>query len=194
MRVSRPAGVAVVVVATMIALLGCRGMPSSLPPIHLNPNMDYQEKLEAQEASDFFYDGRGMRLPVPGTVAIGELRADPSVATGKDAAGQLLESSPLASSEATLARGADRYQIYCQPCHDRRGTGRGILHQYGTPTATFHDAQRLAYSDGQMFDVITHGVGLMKGYAYQLTPEDRWAVIAHVRRLQQERAANPVGG
>lgn len=173
-------------------------MPSSRPPIHPNPNMDYQEKLQPQEASSFFYNGQGMRLPVPGTVAVGELRlgsaVDVALAAGKDANGQFLTASPIPVDDELLAKGEDRYNIYCRPCHDRRGTGRGILHDYGTPTATFHDDMRLAYSDGQLYDVIANGVGLMKGYAYQLSPEDRWAVVAYVNRLQDERQARPTAG
>ena len=180
----------ILVSLVLVSLLGaCRGMPSSRPPFHLNPNMDYQEKYQPQESSDFFYDGRAMRLPVAGTVALGELRENDQLYTGKDAEGNYLTSAPLAITDEVLARGADRYAIYCQPCHDRRGRGRGILHDYGTPTADLHDELRLAYPDGQIFDVITNGVGLMKGYRYPLSAEDRWAIVAHVNRLQDERAA-----
>jgi hypothetical protein len=169
-------------------LAGCRGMPSPWPPIHLNPNMDDQPRLDAQEASQFFYDGMGMREPVPGTVARGELRLDVGFYTGHDAAGEYLRSSPLEATEEVLERGENRFAIYCAPCHDERGTGNGILAQYASvPTASIHDPQRLAYPDGQYFDVITNGFGLMQGYAYPVPAEDRWAIIAHLRRLQQER-------
>ena len=170
------------------ALAGCRGMPSPWPPIHLNPNMDDQPRLDAQQASAFFYDGKGMREPVPGTVARGELRLDVGFYTGLDAAGEFLPQSPVETTDEVLARGAVRYSIYCAPCHDERGTGTGILAEYASvPTASIHDPQRLAYPDGQYFDVITNGFGLMQGYAYPIPAEDRWAIVAHVRRLQQER-------
>ena len=171
-----------------LALSGCRGLPSPWPPIHVNPNMDDQPRLDAQQASDFFRDGKGMREPVPGTVARGELRLDVGFYTGMDAAGLHLERSPLEATDEVLERGANRFSIYCAPCHDERGTGTGILAQYASvPTASLHDEQRLAYPDGRYFDVITYGFGLMQGYAYPIPAEDRWAIIAHVRWLQQDR-------
>lgn len=175
-------------------LSSCRGMPSPFSPIHINPNMDSQEKAQPQEESAFFYDGMAMRQPVPGTVARGELREDSEYFTGRDRSGGFLTKNPEAVDEALAARGEERYTIYCQPCHDKRGTGDGILSQYGNvPTASFHDEQRSAYPDGQLFDVITNGSGLMASYAYQIPPHDRWAIIAHIRRLQQERIAREAG-
>jgi len=167
---------------------GCvRGCRSSRPPIHLNPNMDEQPRYDAQAAADFFYDGKVMRAPVEGTVARGELVEDDAFTTGRDAAGEFLTEIP-ALSEAQRARGAERYGIYCQPCHDPRGLGQGILYQYGgVPTASFHDEQRLAYPPGRVFDVITNGSGLMQGYRWPIPPADRWAIVAHVQELQQQR-------
>jgi hypothetical protein len=183
---------AVCLVALALAATGCvRGCRSSRPPIHINPNMDYQKKLQPQEASSFFYDGQGMRLPVPGTIARGELIEDTPFYTGKLAADEYLARNALTVDEELLARGLERYTIYCQPCHDKRGTGRGILFEKGgVPTASFHDAQRSGYPDGMIFNVITNGSGLMKGYRYPISVEDRWAIVAHVRRLQDERRAN----
>ena len=173
-----------------VALLpGCyQGCPSSRPPIHLNPSMDDQPKATAQAASDFFYDGAAMRLPVPGTVARGALREDVAFFEGKTDSGAFVPESPVPVDEALLARGRDRYMIYCAPCHDARGTGKGILFQRGNvPTASLLDEKFLAYTDGQIFDVITNGVGLMEGYRWPVPPRDRWAIVAHVRVLQEER-------
>jgi hypothetical protein len=177
-----------------LALGGCvRGCHSSRPPIHPNPNMDYQEKYEPQEESDFFYDGSAMRLPIPGTVARGELNEDEAFHTGKDAAGEFLGEIPLEPTEALLARGEERYTIYCAPCHDKRGNGTGILAEYGrVPTASFHDEQRRGYAPGKVFDVITNGSGLMKGYRWPIPPHDRWAIVAHVQQLQQRKVSGQV--
>jgi mono/diheme cytochrome c family protein len=186
---------------SVVALSGCaRGCTSSRPPIHINPSMDDQPKVRPQTASGFFYDGASMRTPVPGTVAIGELREDTAFFTGQGADGQFVASIPetVPVDDALAERGRDRYAIYCQPCHDARGDGRGILFQRGSvPTASFHDEQRLAYPDGQIFDIITNGSGLMAGYRWPIPPADRWAIVARVRELQREqlaRAANaPLG-
>jgi len=172
-----------------------RGCTSSKPPIHINPSMDDQPKLLAQAESEFFYDGSGMRQPVAGTVARGELKDNDAFFLGKDAAGQPVAKIPVPVEDTLLARGRDRYAIYCQPCHDPRGDGKGILFQRGgVPTASFHTDKVRAYPDGQLFDIITNGSGLMPGYKWPIPPADRWAIIAHVRELEQARAGSAVAG
>ena len=177
--------------ASLFVLAGCaRGCTSSRPPIHLNPSMDDQPKALAQTASAFFFDGASMRQPVPGTVAIGGLKEDTAFFTGKGADGQFVATNPVTVDDELLERGRQRYGIYCQPCHDARGDGRGILFQRGNvPTASYHQEKYLKYADGQIFDVITNGTGLMAGYRWPIPPADRWAIVAHVRELQRERLA-----
>jgi mono/diheme cytochrome c family protein len=181
--------------ASVVALSGCvRGCTSSRPPIHLNPSMDDQPKVRPQTASTFFYDGASMRAPVPGTVPIGGLKEDVAFFTGKDADGQFVATIPVTADEALLERGRERYEIYCQPCHDARGDGRGILFQRGNiPTASFHQEKILNYPDGQIFDVITNGFGLMAGYKWPIPPADRWAIVSYVRELQRTRPATATG-
>ena len=158
--------------------------------------MDNQPKVRAQAASTFFYDGAAMREPVPGTVAIGELKENEPFFTGKSADGQFLAANPVSVDDAVVERGRQRYRIYCQPCHDARGDGKGILFSRGNvPTASFHQEKILKYTDGQIFDVITNGFGLMAGYRWPIPPADRWAIVAYVRQMQQQRAgtAAPAG-
>ncbi len=179
-------------VVIFLTLSGCglmRGCTSSQPPIHLNPSMDSQPKLQPQASSDFFYNGAGMRLPVEGTVARNELREDDAFYRGIGPDGKPVTTNPLAIDDAVVARGAARYAIYCQPCHDARGDGKGILFQRGNvPTSSFHSEKLRAYPDGQMFDIVTNGSGLMPSYKWPIPPADRWAIIAHVRKLERERA------
>jgi mono/diheme cytochrome c family protein len=181
----------VIVLTAVVPLAGCaRGCTSSRPPIHLNPSMDNQPKVRAQSASAFFFDGAAMRQPIPGTVAIGGLKEDEAFFTGKSADGQFVAAIPVAVDDTMVERGRQRYTIYCQPCHDARGDGRGILFQRGNvPTATFHQEKILKYTDGQIFDVITNGQGLMAAYRWPIPPADRWAIVAYVRGLQRDRQA-----
>jgi len=174
------------------SLLGCvRGCTSSRPPIHVNPNMDWQPKVQAQEESSFFYDGSAMRMPIEGTVARGQLHEDEAFFTGKAPDGAFLAKIPATDPDSLLARGAERYSIYCQPCHDSKGNGKGILYERGgVPTPSFHEDRLRSLADGEIFDVITHGKGLMPAYGYPVPPADRWAIIAHLRRLQEQRAAS----
>ena len=180
-----------VALTSLLAAAGCaRGCTSSRPPIHLNPSMDNQPKVRPQAASTFFYNGASMRDPVPGTVPIGGLKEDGAFFTGKGPDGQFVATVPGAVDDARRERGRQRYTIYCQPCHDARGDGRGILYQRGkVPTASFHQEKILKYADGQIFDVITNGFGLMAGYRWPIPPADRWAIVTHVRELQRERLA-----
>jgi mono/diheme cytochrome c family protein len=170
--------------------LCARGCTTGRSPIHLNPSMDDQPKVRPQAASNFFYNGAAMREPVPGTIAIGGLQEEGTFFTGKGPDGQFVATMPVKADETVVARGRDRYTIYCQPCHDARGDGRGILFQRGNvPTATFHQEKVLKYPDGQIFDVITNGMGLMSGYRWPITPADRWAIVAYVREMQRDRLA-----
>jgi mono/diheme cytochrome c family protein len=152
--------------------------------------MDDQPKVRAQTASTFFRDGASMRQPVPGTVPIGGLKEDPLV-TGKGADGQVVATIPVPVDEALLERGRQRYVIYCQPCHDARGDGKGILFQRANvATATFHQERVQKYADGAIFDIITNGLALMPSYRWSIPPADRWAIVAYVRELQRKRQAS----
>ena len=176
----------------VVGLTGCaRGCTSSRPPIRINPSMFNQPKVLPQAASDFFYNGASMREPVPGTVAIGGLREDAAFFTGKGADGQFVATIPVTVDAAVLERGHQRYVIYCQPCHDAKGDGKGILFQRGNvPTASFHQEKILKYADGQIFDVVTNGFGLMPPYRWPIPPADRWAIIAYVRELERKRQSS----
>ena len=185
---------------SLVALAGCaRGCTSSRPPIHINPSMLDQPKVLPQTASKFFYDGASMRQPVPGTVPIGGLKEDTAFFTGMGADGKPVAAIPVTVDEALLERGRQRYGIYCQPCHDARGDGKGILFQRGNiPTASFHQDKILKYPDGYIFFVITNGSGLMPAYRWPIPAADRWAIVAYVRELERKRLASaktaPAGG
>ena len=180
---------------SVVALSGCvRGCTSSRPPIHINPSMDDQPKVLAQTASQFFYDGSSMRQPVPGTVPIGGLKEDVAFFTGKGADGQFVATIPVPVDAALVERGRQRYGIYCQPCHDARGDGKGILFQRGNvPTASFHQDKILKYADGFIFEVMTNGLALMPAYRWAIPPSDRWAIVAYIRELERKRLASAAG-
>ncbi|MFN7951181.1 MAG: cytochrome c [bacterium] len=169
---------------------GCaRGCTSSREPIHLNPSMDYQPRYDPQSESAFFYDGSSMRAPVPGTIARGELHLDRALQTGKDAADAFVKTNPAGTDEALVARGRDRFAIYCAPCHDSRGRGKGILYERANvPTPSMHSEKIVNMPDGQLFDVITNGSGLMPSYRWPIPTHDRWAIVAFVRELERQES------
>ena len=127
----------------LAASAGCRGMESGNEPIHPNPNMDVQQRYNAQEASDFFDDGMAMRPPVPGTVAKGFLREDTRFYTGQTESGNYVQDVPVPVTQALLQRGRERYNIFCSVCHGQAGCGQGVVMtaNYGyTPAPSYHAA------------------------------------------------------
>jgi mono/diheme cytochrome c family protein len=149
--------------------------------------MDNQPKYIAQSESRFFYNGATSRAPVPGTVARGDLWQDLAVTSGKKADGNYI-ANPLEINAELLARGEKVYQIYCVPCHAKNGDGESMLKRRSAiQTANLLEDRIRQMPDGQMFEVITDGLGLMSGYRYPIHSEDRWAVVAHVRTLQESK-------
>jgi hypothetical protein len=98
--------------------------------------MHDQPKYSALEAAPFFADNSAARPPLPGTVARGELRDDRVLYTGK-VNDEDVTAFPFPVTEAVMARGRERFDIYCSPCHGRTGAGDGIVVQRGyTPPVT----------------------------------------------------------
>ncbi len=152
-------------------------------------DMHDQPRYEPLEASSFFQDGRASRPLVPGTVARGDLRDDTSLSTGRSG-GRLVNRLPFPVTRQVLARGRERYNIFCAPCHDRVGSGEGIVVRRGFPPPPSYHTDRLrAAPVGHFFDVMTRGLGDMADYAAQVSPRDRWAIAAYIRALQLSQRA-----
>ena len=148
-----------------------------------------QPRYKPLAKSDFFDDGRASRPLVEGTVAQGHLEADPQLYTGKTN-GKLMETFPFPITKAILLRGQERYNIFCSPCHDRVGTGEGMIVRRGyRPPPSYHIDRLRTAPAGYFFDVISHGFGAMPDYAEQVPPEDRWAIVAYIRALQLSQNA-----
>ncbi len=148
-----------------------------------------QPRYKTLAKSTFFEDGRAARPLIPGTVAQGELRADERLYTGKSG-GALVTVLPVPLTQELLQRGQERYNIYCAPCHDRMGGGRGMIVLRGyRPPPSYHIARLREAPVGHFFDVITRGFGVMPDYAEQVRPADRWAIAAYIRALQLSQSA-----
>lgn len=172
---------------------GCRGQISDKPPVHIVPDMDWQNRYDPLEASPFFEDGRAARPPVEGTVAQGLRHLDDPLAfdayyKGKKGDGWVAV-SPVTPSHEDFERGQERYDIYCAVCHDRAGAGNGIVVKRGFPRP-INLADRVGdMSDGEIFNVITEGVRNMPSYAHQVSVEDRWRIVAWLRVLEKSQRA-----
>jgi hypothetical protein len=162
---------------TLVFSVGCR------------QDMHDQPKYKPYRGSDFFGDGRSARPLPEGTVARGQLREDAHLFTGR-VNGQPATTFPMPVTEAVLARGRERYGIYCTPCHGLAGYGDGMVIQRGFRRASsFHVDRVRAEPVGYFYDAITNGFGAMPSYAAQIPVEDRWAIVAYVRALQLSQHA-----
>jgi mono/diheme cytochrome c family protein len=187
-----------------------RATPSPNRPIHIFYDMDFQSKYKPQEPNPLFADGRAMRAPVPGTVARGESYADSHLFEGV-VDGQWAATLPegIQMDAATLARGQQRFNIYCSACHGYAGYGDGAVNQRamelvanatgpvnGTQwvaAKSLHDETTRHQPMGQLFNTITHGIRNMAGYGAQIPTQDRWAIAAYVKALQLSQDAASAG-
>jgi mono/diheme cytochrome c family protein len=151
--------------------------------------MHDQPKYQPLERSAFFDDQRASRPVLPGTVARGQLREDEAFYTGT-AGGAPVEEFPFPVTREVLARGRERYDVYCSPCHDRVGYGGGMIVQRGYQRPpSFHQERLREVPVGYLFQAITNGFGVMPRYAPQIHERDRWAIVAYLRALQLSQNA-----
>ena len=176
---------------------GLQGKMSRKPPMELFPDMDRQAKLRPQEPNHFFANGVSSQLPPARTVARSQpietangvvyRFEDSPVNTGRvTGTTNFVETNPLAVNTALIQRGRERFDIYCAPCHGRLGDGNGITKKIGVmpAVANLHDKRIVEMADGEIFNTISNGKGLMGAAGPLLPTEDRWAVIAYLRALQ----------
>jgi mono/diheme cytochrome c family protein len=161
----------------VLALAGCR------------QDMQDQPYFRPLAKSDFYADLRSARPPVEGTVARGQLNLDSYFYTGKvgNNPGDFM---PFPVTDDVLARGRQRFNIYCSPCHSRLGDGNGMIVQRGFRVPPSFHTERLRKAPlGYFFDVATNGFGAMPDYASQIPPRDRWCIVAYIRALQLSQGA-----
>jgi len=152
--------------------------------------MQVQPRYNPYDASNFYGDSRSARTPVPGTIARGQLHLDELLFTGK-VDGKEADVFPFPITRADLNRGRERFNIYCSPCHDVTGSGRGMIVLRGFPQPPSFHIDRLRQAPvGHFFDVMTNGLGVMYSYSYRVSPEDRWRIAAYIRALQLSQQAS----
>jgi mono/diheme cytochrome c family protein len=198
----------------LVAFLGFRGQKSTGSPIEVFPDMVRQPKVRAQAPLGFFADGRGARVPVPGTVPVGyempKAGSGPSPAAEPDVNAQphLGFSSgtdyfntgkmgtnwgtgiPMQVDGYLMERGKQRFNINCAICHGPTAAGNGVTKQLGlTTVVTLLDDRIRKMADGEIFNTITNGKNTMMAYGPNVPVTDRWAIITYLRALQRSQNA-----
>jgi mono/diheme cytochrome c family protein len=171
------AAILLVTVAGLALLSSCR------------EDMQNQPKFIPLRENSFYPDGRSARPTVEGTIARGQLQDDPLLYTGK-VDGKEVDQLPFAMSEKDLARGRERFNIYCSPCHSQVGDGNGMVAQRGFKNPpSYYEPRLMTAPVGHFFNVMTNGWGAMGDYSAQVPVADRWRIAAYIRALQLSRNA-----
>lgn len=187
----------VVIVFALMFLSGCSSIQRN-PPIEVWDDMKRQGKFKPQmENAAVYPDHRDSRVPPDGTVARGHLNEDAVYYTGM--IGELYAGkNPVLDQKdvdlnALLDKGHMRFNTYCSPCHDKQGSGTGIvsIHVPTWQPANLMEDRIVQYADGEIFNVVSNGRRSMPAYKYQISVEDRWAIIAYLRVLQRAWHASP---
>ena len=173
-----------------------RSTRSPVPRLSIIPDMDNQPRYEAQDADPLRAGQHAMRPPVEGTLAQGQLAEDAHLNQGI-VDGEWATRFPLTVTEELMARGRERFQIYCAPCHGLGGYGDGMINlraeelREGTwvPPLSYHTDEVRARPVGHLFNTITGGIRTMPAYGPQIEVKDRWAIIAYLRALQRSQYA-----
>jgi mono/diheme cytochrome c family protein len=175
----RHSAAVVVLAAGMVTATACR------------QDMHNQPRYKSFAVSTFFDDGRSERPAIEDTVARGQLHLDQARYTGKDN-GKDVTTFPIQITRGDLARGQERFNIYCSPCHGRLGDGHGMIVSRGLrQPPSYHDPRLVNAPVGHFFDVITNGYGAMYSYASRVPVDDRWRIAAYIRALQLSQNAPP---
>ncbi len=152
-------------------------------------DMHNQPRYKPFAATAFFGDGRSERPTIEDTVARGQLHLDAARYTGKEN-GKDITYFPIQITRADVARGQERFNIYCSPCHGRLGNGQGMIVLRGLrQPPSYHDPRLVSAPVGHFFDVMTNGYGAMYSYASRVPVDDRWRIAAYIRALQLSQNA-----
>jgi len=176
MRVAAGVGISCLL-AGYLTYWGVKVFPVAIPMMHM---LD-QPRLDPQSADSFFKDDFGMRMPVAGTVARGQLPY--TIKNQEDAA---VLGNPLPRTASVLKQGRQAFMTYCSVCHGALGDGTpSLTGAYGAKPANLMSEKFRNYPDGMIYHVIMMGKNAMPSYAAELSEDERWAVVNYVRALQR---------
>ncbi len=131
------------------------------------------------------------RLPVAHTIArqnYGSIRKDTFLTysippDSVDLASKVLK-NPLVVTDELLEEGKHLYINFCSPCHGAEGKGDGKVGAVYQGVANLTSRAYNTLTEGHIFHVITHGRNRMWPHKSLISPEDRWKIVSHVKKIQ----------
>ncbi len=156
-------------------------------------DMQEQMKKTPQEADGFFTDSASMRPAPERSIPVNAQRY-PHTMLEYEKASELV--NPLPADDYVLARGKNRYQIFCVICHGEDGKGNGRIvtqpklteDEEGFPQpADLTSENTKNYSDGRLFHILSAGQNLMFPVNFKTDTNDRWALVHYIRYLQKNQ-------
>jgi mono/diheme cytochrome c family protein len=171
-----------------VAASGCNdGESGDLTQDEIFHRMQKQQKYRPYQHNPFYADGRAMRVPPAGTLSRQDYqRGERFGPGGLLADGTFVESLPVPVDMDLLRLGRKQYDITCAACHGLVGDGQSMVavNMALAAPVSFHSDKLRTKPDGYIYEVISHGYGVMPGFAWRFSPEERWAVVAYIRVLQ----------
>ncbi|MBE9585639.1 cytochrome c [Mucilaginibacter sp. JRF] len=155
------------------------------------PNMYRHIAYDPDQANPNFADGKTAQVPPKGTIPVGFVRFDfPNTKGGYDSASVVVKNL-LPATKKNFEDGKVLYEHFCSPCHGIKGEGDGLVVAHGYPAPPSYSKGQSSrggamkdLTDGKIYHTITYGVNAMGSYASQLSPQERWKVVAYVHHLQ----------
>jgi len=154
------------------------------------PDMAYSKAYETYASNPNFPDGKTLQPAVEGTVSREDREVYPLKKTDEDLLKAAKILNPLTPDSQNLKRGKVVYQNVCLHCHGATGDGKGHLYtsgKYPYPPANLLTPKAKAYADGQIYHIISVGIGIMAPHAIIVRPDDRWKTVMYVRNLQNKK-------
>lgn len=172
--------------ARLAALAALALTSACLQAEEIDPMMK-QAKYKAYAPNPMFADGRAMRTPPANTISREKRLGSTELLAGVDASGKTIIGFPFPLTPEHLETGRAKYAIHCAVCHGLAGDSKGLVSNQMALRAPPSLHEKVALTNGHIYEVIANGFGLMGGYAPDLTVEERWAVVGYVRALQTTR-------
>lgn len=187
---------AFVLVASVAMLSSCRDKKST--GLEYARNMYDHLAYEQDAPNKNFANGQTAQNPVAHTVPVGFVKY-PYANDEAGLAAAMALVNPVAPNEKNLAEGKHLFNVFCAPCHGEKGDGQGHIVKldkgisgvpayFGDATSSRKDAMPMKdLPAGRIYHTIMYGLNAMGSHASQLTPTERWKVVAYVQELQKSK-------